>query len=203
MNIIQIATFFWLIAWILLIAWTFVLIAERFFHDGGQDWKSHLSTPQGPRGRVEAGERRVFFLGWYFFGRRPKKYSAKKKTRLSPASAQPLGPCGVLRCDFQSCPPSWKRRSATQHGSPSYSAKSTLLSQNNVAIRMIATFMPKPSSIFNLLFLICLIFLFIIFIVKKSSECNLIFGWLVTNIIQSCHVRFIQYTTRATWIINT
>ena len=32
----QIATFFWLIAWILLIARTSVLIAERFFTMGGQ-----------------------------------------------------------------------------------------------------------------------------------------------------------------------
>ena len=39
------------------------------------------------------------------------------------------GPGGVSRRDFQCCPPIVKKRSATQHGSPSYSAKFTLLSQ--------------------------------------------------------------------------
>ena len=50
-------------------------------------------------------------------------------SRLTPASAPPLGPGGVPTRDFQCCPPIVKKCSATQHGSPSYSAKSTLLSQ--------------------------------------------------------------------------
>ena len=47
---------------------------------------------------------------------------------------------------------------ATLQNSRGYSAKPTLLTQNKVAKRMIATFMPKP-SMFNLLFLICFILL--------------------------------------------
>ena len=65
---------------------------------------------------------------------------AKRRTEAGP---EPLGPGGVPSRDFQCCPPIVKKRSATQHGSPtclanrsatqherpSYSAKSTILSQ--------------------------------------------------------------------------
>ena len=57
--------------------------------------------------------------------RRPER-GAKRRTE---AGAEPLGPGGVPRRDFQSCPAIVKKSSATQQGSPSYSAKSTLLSQ--------------------------------------------------------------------------
>ena len=49
--------------------------------------------------------------------------------RRTEAGAEPLGPGGVPRRDFQSCPAIVKKSSATQQGSPSYSAKFTLLSQ--------------------------------------------------------------------------
>ena len=57
--------------------------------------------------------------------RRPE-WGAKRRTE---AGAEPRGPGGVPRHHFQSCPHIVKKHSATQHGSPSYSAKSTLLSQ--------------------------------------------------------------------------
>ena len=107
----------------------------------GQDWKLHLSIPQGPRGGAEAGENR------------PKKYSAKKKNApLSGLRSAPL----LLRCAEMrfSILPAHRGKDvqllstevrATQQN-PRYSGK------NNVAIRMIATFMPKYNEIFNYFF---------------------------------------------------
>ena len=57
--------------------------------------------------------------------RRPER-GAKRRTE---AGAKPRGPRGVPRRDFQYCPAIVKKSSATQQGSPSYSAKFTLLSQ--------------------------------------------------------------------------
>ena len=65
-------------------------------------------------------------------------------SRLTPASAPPLGPGGVPRHHFQSCPHIRQKNiqllstevRATQQN-PRYSAK------NNVAMRSIATFMTK------------------------------------------------------------
>ena len=62
---------------------------------------------------------------------------------LSPSSAPPLRPGGAPPCDFSIFPPIMKTNSRYQQKSQRYSARSTLLSQNNVAIRMIATFMPN------------------------------------------------------------
>ena len=81
--------------------------------------------------------------------RRPER-GAKRRTE---AGAEPRGPGGVPRCDFQCCPVIAKKNvqllstevRATQQNSR-YSAK------NNVAIRMIATFMPKLNEIFNSFF---------------------------------------------------
>ena len=53
----QIATFFWLIAWILLIARTSVLIAECFFDDMWAKLKMVSGHPAGPEG-AEAEVRR-------------------------------------------------------------------------------------------------------------------------------------------------
>ena len=52
---------------------------------------------------------------------------AEKGPEPREAAAKSVG--GVPRRDFQCCPPIVKKRSATQHGSPSYSAKFTLLIQ--------------------------------------------------------------------------
>ena len=57
--------------------------------------------------------------------RRPER-GAKRRTE---AGAEPRGPAAVPRRDFQYCPATLKKRQATQQKSPSYSAKSTLLSQ--------------------------------------------------------------------------
>ena len=108
---------FWLIALILLIARTFVLIAEGFLHDGGA--KKILSQE-------------------------------KKRASLRPP-LRPSGPAVYSDAIFNLPPNRGKdvqllstEVRATQQN-PRYSVK------NNVAIRMIATFMPKYNEIFNCL----------------------------------------------------
>ena len=79
-----------------------------FFTMDGKIEKSHGGGPPGPRGSAPASVR-----------------------RFAPHSGLRSAPRARRRtlCDFQSCPAIVKKSSATQQGSPSYSAKFTLLSQ--------------------------------------------------------------------------
>ena len=58
---------FWLIAWILLIAELFTI--------AGQDWKSRLGTPPGPRGGAEASARVI--LQFYLTSWKKSRYQQK------------------------------------------------------------------------------------------------------------------------------
>ena len=123
MSIIQIATFFWLIAWILLIARTSVLIAECFFDDMWARLKMVSGHTAGPEGRS---------------GGRSEARSAERRPQRSPE-----GPAVCPDTIFNLAHISSKNIQllstevrATQQN-PRYSAK------NNVAMRSIATFMTK------------------------------------------------------------
>ena len=128
-DIIQIASFFWLITWMWLISRTFLLITWCFSRSDFKFQKWQVGIPPGPRGGAEAGERReapnggrsgaprarrctpVWFLN-FTTHRENKVKILSKKVRDTQANAR-------------------------------YSAK------NNVAIRMIATFMPTYLSLFT------------------------------------------------------
>ena len=140
-----------------------MLIAERFFPRWWSRLKIASQYTAGPEGRSGCRREARFFSWLIFFWQ----------------SAQPLGPCGVLRCDFQSCPPhrgkdvqllSMEVRATQQN--PRYSVK------NNVAIRMIATFMPKYNEIFN-----CFLCLYAI---SSVQQILLIIYCLLSHIRYSC-----------------
>ena len=120
--IIQIATFFWLIAWICLISRTFLLISWLFFTMGGKIEKSHGGPPPGPRGGAEAGVRREAPNGG--------RSGAPRARRWTPVWFFNFPTHRENKVKILS-----KKVRDTQ-ANPRYSAK------NNVAMRMIATFMP-------------------------------------------------------------
>ena len=87
MVIIQIATFFWLIAWICLISRTFFLISW-LFHDGWYNWKITRGWAGGPEGRS---------------GGRREALRAERRPERSPE-----GPPAHPRVIFQLYHQSWK-----------------------------------------------------------------------------------------------
>ena len=86
-DIIQIATCFWLIAWICLISPTILLISWLFFTMDRKFQKSHKGPPTGSRGYAPASVLRT------------------------PVSAPLFGPGGGTPCDFSIFPPIVKTKS--------------------------------------------------------------------------------------------
>ena len=106
------------------VAWICMSISDFFaeyldfvFTMGGKIEKSHGGAPPGPRGSAPA-----------------------------PMVASPSGPAVHPHVIFQFYHPSWKQSQDTQQKSPRYSAKPTLSAKNNVAMHMIARFMPKHNG---------------------------------------------------------